>query len=392
MKVAHFITDNKFLNGAIEVLNEIDWLDNHYFILTCNASFKYVRPDFVQIVNDSQVKMLIKDIYSWDVIVIHGLLSLPLNYIKDVHEHIKVVWLSWGYDVYSSHRYPYPSLIPLHNYIKPGTLDSFNKFLYYSKWIVKEYVLRILMIKEKDRKSFKPAINRIDFYSGVFPIEYKLIKLHNSFFVAKPILFHYFSTMTKTRYREEDIYKDILPKGNNIQVGHNAGIFGNHRNTFSYLKNMDLAGRKIIVPLSYRVDRFYVSSVCKAGTRLFGESFIPIVKFMPLDEYRNYMSSISVAIYNFERQAAAGNIIMNLWNGTMVFLPKNSICYIHFKQLGFHIFSIENDLNQFNIDHGLSEEEIIKNRTILSKINSYESLFKDINDGFLSIRESLKNA
>ena len=388
MKVIHFVIDDKFINGMIAVLDEIEEMDNHYYILSTNETFKYISTDRVQRIDETEVMDIITDPKRCDVIVIHGLMSMPFQFIKTIDKQIKVVWLSWGYDIYTNHTYPYAPLIPLKNRIKPGTLNFLNKLIYYFKWLEKEYVMRIFKMKEDSKRNFIPALSRIDYFSGVYPIEYDLIKANNSFFNAKPISFHYFSLGTKARYLQENIYKDSFVKGKNIQVGHNAMRYGNHRNSFNLLKDLKLEGKKIITPLSYpnyTGKQSYVSSVCKYGYKLFKDQFVPMTKFMPIEEYRDYMSSISVAIYNFERQAAAGNIKMNLWNGTMVFMPDKSIGYKYFKSLGFHIYSIEHDLTQENIDKGLSEDQIIENRKILSQTNTYEILMSDIIRSFREI-------
>lgn len=391
MKVIHFIVDDKFINGMIDVLDEMKEFENRFYILSKKEKFEYITSERVQRISETDVTRIIKDSSKCDIIVIHGLLSLSYQYIREIDERIKVVWLSWGYDIYTNNTYPHTPLLPIKNQIKSGTLNFTNKLIYYSKWFVKEYVMRILRKEKTTRSNFIPAISRIDYFSGVYPAEYDLIKANNPFFKAKPITFHYLSLGTKTRYRKEDVDKIVPLKGRNIQVGHNAAIYGNHRNTFYMLKDMNLDGRKIITPLSYPAYfgyRPYVSSVCKSGYSLFKDNFIPMKKFVPIKEYREYMSSISVAIFNFDRQAAAGNIIMNLWNGTMVFLPEKSIGYKHFKSLGFHIYTIEHDLTQEKIDMGLTEQQIIVNRQILSQTNTYEILTENIIRSFRNIHKS----
>lgn len=390
MIVRHFVIDDKFINGVIAVLDEIKELDNQYYIISKKRKFKYITSGRVQRLSDEEVYDIITSSNNCDVIVIHGLLSLPFKYIRAVDKQIKVVWLAWGYDIYSNYTYPHAPLVLWRNIIREGTLDFINKFVYYSIWLTKEYIMRLFRMKEDDKRNFIPAMSRIDYFSGVFAEEYDLIKANNSFFKAKPITFHYLAPDTKTRYREEDVYKDIVVKGRNIQVGHNAAYYGNHRNTFNLLKDMNLDGRKIITPLSYSGKPFYVSSVCKSGYRLFKDKFVAMRKVMPLKEYREYISSISIAIYNFDREAAAGNITMNLWNGTMVFLPENSIGYKHFKSLGFHVFTIEHDLTQENIDKGLTQNQIIENRMILSQRNTYEVLTGDIIRSFIEIHNDIQ--
>ena len=81
---------------------------------------------------------------------------------------------------------------------------------------------------------------------------------------------------------------------------------------------------------------------------------------------------------------------MGLWNGTMVFLPENSIGYKFFKSEGFHVFTIEKDLTQENIDKGLTEEQIIDNRKILSDTTRYEILKERVINSFEIIQADIK--
>lgn len=388
MKVLHFVSDDKFVNGAISFLDEIGFLENMFYTLSDKDVYNYISLERIQKVSEAQVMELISDSQSCDVIVIHGLLSLPCRYILKINEKIKVVWFSLGYDVYNN-SYPEFPLIRVKDIVKPHTLDFTNKFIYYSKWFVKECVMKTLRLKNEDRRSFIPAINRIDYFSGVYPLEYDLMK-ENTFFKAKQIYWSYISPATKKMYRPEGLYKDIYPRGNSIQIGNNASVICNHRNIFNKLSKLNLGDRKIVVPLSYGPSRRYISSVSMAGEKLFGHNFVPLLNFMTKEDYMEYMSSISIAIYNTERQSAAGNIRMGLWNGTMVFLPENSIGYKFFKSEGFHVFTIEKDLTQENIDKGLTEEQIIDNRKILSDTTRYEILKERVINSFEIIQADIK--
>ena len=104
------------------------------------------------------------------------------------------------------------------------------------------------------------------------------------------------------------------------------------------------------------------------------------------------MNSISIAIYNIERQSAIGNIKMNLWNGAKVFLPEKSMNLKYFKELGVHVFSIEKDLNQQNLDKVLTWEQIIENRRILLKVSSYERIKEKIATCFIDVCANNKHA
>lgn len=387
MKVIHFIVDDKFINGTIALLDEFDWLENQYYIFTNKHYFKYITLDRIQKINKHQILEIITDSNSCDVIVIHGLASLPSKYICSINRQIKVCWLAWGYDIYSN-TYPQFPLIKLKDRIRPKTLDLVNTLIYYSKYGLREGLYRLLPNKRKEHKLFFKAINRFDFFSGVYPIEYKLVK-NNPFFRAKPILYSYVSLSIKQLYRPNSISNDVLPKGNNIQVGHCSSILCNHIDTFNRIKKLNLGDRKIITPLSYGANNYYVSSVCRAGYKMFRNNFVPLKKFIPKEDYICYMSSVSMAIFNIDQQSAAGGIKISLWNGAMVFLPEKSIGYEYFRGMGYIVFCIEKDLTQENIEKGLSEEQIMWNRKLLSSTTTYEILKKQIMNSFKTIQDDI---
>jgi len=128
------------------------------------------------------------------------------------------------------------------------------------------------------------------------------------------------------------------------------------------------------------------------GKRLFGDNFIPITAFMEYDKYVALTESVSVAIHNTVRQIAVGNIYINLWNGAKVFLPEDSINYKFFTKAGFHVFSIEKDLNQEEIDTPLSQEEIISNRKLIFQYNTYKMAKEKTINSFRQIANDISSS
>lgn len=385
MKVIHFITDDKFLNSTIEMFEEIEGLNNRYLIISDEETpFHFLTSTKVEKIKTSDINNVILDPTSTDVIVIHNLSSLPCEYIKEIHPKIKVVWFSWGFDTYNNQKPQFP-LIPLKHQIKPKTMNLRYRLRFWNESLrlfFKNTNKKILI----KRHIFIDSIHRIDYYSGVFPIEYDFLKKH-PFFRAKQILFSY--PFEKDTIKKENLYHDIFPKGKTIQIGNCGKILSNHRNTFWLLQKMDLKDRKILVPLSYGGNNLYRSTVYEKGRQLFGDKFIPLTSFIELDKYIELTKSVSVAIYNIIRQMAVGNILLNLWNGAKVFLPEDSINYKHFKSLGYKVFSLEKDLNQKGIDTLLSDEEIIENRKKILKYHSYIAIKEKTIKSFQLIESEL---
>ena len=82
--------------------------------------------------------------------------------------------------------------------------------------------------------------------------------------------------------------------------------------------------------------------------------------------------------YQFHPQAQ-GNIITGLWLGQKVFLSKKNPTYNHFKSLGVHIYSVEDDLRKEIKEPILvTDFECGKNRRILLNYYGFEAMQKHI--------------
>ena len=366
MEFIHFIVDDKFLNDTICLFNSIDIINNRYIIVTHKTEFTYLKDDFIEIVNKDQASAIISNPKSCDALFIHGLSSLNYDIIELVHPKICVFWFSWGYDIYSN-RYPQFKLIKIHHRIKTEHLSySIAKAIYKEEF--KDFLKRLLGKDKFYKDKFISGINRIDFYSGVFPMEYEMLKLHK-FFKAAPVRFNY--PTPKGIFNTDKIIHANLPTGQNIQVGNSASLLCNHCYILNLLKKCDTGEKKIIVPLSYQKNEDYVDYVCKKGYSYFGKRFIPIKEFIPYKEYQELLSSVAFSVYGYKQQASVGNILLNIRSGVKIFLPQKSFNYIHFKKIGYKVCTIEHDLAN-EIQHPLSEQEVYDNRSILIKYSTDE--------------------
>lgn len=182
MKNLHCCIDDKFIDGAISLFEEDKQANNIYAIITSKKQTKYQYIKYKSIIN-LQTYDFLEYIQSekFDAIYLHSLFCIEdLSLIKQIPTQIKVIWLSWGYDTYS---YNYPLIKT--NLYEPITRRFINK-----KVLSRLYTIKELLSYQVFRKSeHLNAIKRIDFYSGVFPYEYDLIKASLPEFKAIPIDF-----------------------------------------------------------------------------------------------------------------------------------------------------------------------------------------------------------
>jgi hypothetical protein len=168
--------------------------------------------------------------------------------------------------------------------------------------------------------------------------------------------------------------------GNDILLGNSASVTNNHLEAFDLLKSIDLADRKIISPLSYGCER-YAQAIASQGKKIFGNTFVPLTKFLPIDKYNELKSNCGIVIMNHYRPEAIGNIIASLYMGAKVFL-NDTEAYQYFKKLGCFIYLIQEELqNQLAFDL-LSDDQVQHNRYILNKYLGTPYLVEEMQHAF----------
>ena len=369
MTFFHWVTDDKFIDDLISVMEYTKGHHTHiYAIVSDDEKFNFIyikRKECIKIVRSSKLLTVLN---AYDVIVLHGPRAGVFDVLNKIPQEIKVAWFAWGYDLYSTpcKRHPFIK-IPLYKPLTKTVIRN-NKL----KGYLSELHVELNYLRSKKR--IEKAISRIDYFSGVIPQEFDLMK-NNSFFRAKQLHFHYFSL--KDEVSELNI-KNSLPTGNNILVGNSGDPTNNHLDAFKYLKNLELADKIIYVPLSYGGTDNYRQKVKAVGKKNWGEKFVPLDSFLPYEEYCNVVSSCSNVVMFHERQQAMGNIRQELWKGCKVFLSSSGLSYSYYKSLGIQVFSVQHELSAEMINNPLSSLEVEKNRSKMIATISHTHFIKDI--------------
>lgn len=370
LKILNCVFDEKFIDDLIEVMDftSTNSIINEYVCITDTPStYKYVKQfNRIQHVNEGDfIPFVIKKGYN--VILLHNLNSIPINIIRKLPRAIKVVWLAWGTDIYNFpiKEAPFIKLDLYREYTRKVIAPDFIGWLQQKHGYI-HYLLH--------RNEIREAIERIDYFSGVIPAEYKMMSQY-PWFKAKEISFNYFKLndfiQPKNKYAESYV-------GNNILIGNSGDPTNNHLDVFEFLKKNDIGNRNIYVPLSYGGSKRYREVVKDVGVRTFGSNFIALDTFMPYEEYCKIISSCGYVFMFHERQQGMGNILAALWNGCKLFLSDTSEVYRMFKNYGVHVFSIQNDLVCTGCGRPLTYEEIIDNREQLIKKKSPKFFLENI--------------
>lgn len=366
LNIIHFVKDEKFIDSLIEMMDRTNSdVTNHFVLITLhrNYCFKYIKKkNRIRIIKPQQVLVYMKE-WKANVVILHSLYSIyPLLLVK-FPPYVKIVWFAWGYDIYTT-IYGHKPLIEVKQLYHEETKKTVcNNRCFNIKSIAVS--LRNLFLKGK----VELLLSRIDYFSGVIPEEYELIKNNesNTFFRAKPLSFNY--TDINSPICAENINAPYV-HGHNIQLGNSGDFSNNHIDCMKLLQTINLGGKEIYVPLSYAGTKQYREKVTAYGEQIWGDKFVSLKNFMPLNEYNRTLNTCSYAIFCHERQQAMGNIFTSLWNGCTVFLSSSSIIYDYLKVRGFIVYTIQNDLVMIAKNQTISDYDKMKNRKLLLKYMS----------------------
>lgn len=291
-----------------------------------------------------------------NVIIIHGLATIPIEEITKIPTNIKVMWSAWGYDLYTTPHFLMP-------FIKVNLYHRLTKKFIFHRFTDRLHIFNGLLYQILRYRTTKKAISRIDYFSGVLPIEYTLM-CKKSFFHAKRVSFSYFSIDSPTEQFNAPL------TGTDILVGNSADPSNNHIDILFLLKERGIDNRKVFVPLSYGGTTEYKKKVVDTGRKLFGDNFIPLTDFLPKEKYFEVLSTCSNIIMGHERQQAMGNISQSIWLGKKIFLFSSSIAYKHLVDLGYNVYTIQQDLIPSNINCMLDDASVAQNKEIFRKNGS----------------------
>ena len=376
----HFVVNDKFIPDSIKCFLDAGLTTNKFYYLTENPKVDgFLGNTVIECVNIQQVSVVIDNLKCDDVVVLHCLYALPAKLICKIPQSIRVIWYAWGFDLYGN-EYPIRPLLDVgEEKLKPMTKSKVRRLI----WL-KDALRKYRVITEtkgyltKSASAQYQAIARVDYFAGVFASEHKLLQDNCSFFHAKRITHNY---IHPEEFSSKDIDKQQSITGNNVLLGNSASFLCNHIDILHALyKQTREHNYDIFCPLSYGGNSFYVNSVVKEGKRLFGERFIPLLDYLPLDEYTKIIQSCGSIVLGYQRQAATCNCLTSMWNGLKVFLPATSMNYKEYKNVeGLKVFSIEDDLDDMSLRLSM-ESDLKKQREIISSLYSFERWIEDLKD------------
>lgn len=355
--ILHLLFDDKFADYVINQFNKMSKGNSSYALVSYGKQVKHIslvrETKFYDILDNDSLLLLINETKRYNAVIFHGLFyPWQEDLLKKIPSTVKKAWYFWGAEIY-------------------GRADINNSFLApVSKMLNRLYK----HLKKTKNTYFIPK----DLFKS---IDYCLTSVEEEYEFSRKYFNADFKFLWYTCYNiEETIGKSLIDKkcnGNDVWIGNAATIENNYFDIFIRLKTVITGNKKIIVPLSYGVP--WIRNWCsKFGRFLYKDNFIPLLDFLPREEYNKRMLSCSVMIQPHWRPQAHGNIITGLWLGMKVYLSEKSIEYAFFKRLGIFVYTIEKDLNRKNLYIKLSDDEININRKILLNVYGKNNVLQKV--------------
>lgn len=165
-------------------------------------------------------------------------------------------------------------------------------------------------------------------------------------------------------------------EGRKILLGNSADPSNNHIEALERLLPFKDQAIKIYAPLSYG-DQNYARKVICQGNEWFGDKFVPIMDFMPFEQYLEFLKSLHVAIFNHQRQQAMGNTITLLGMGKTVYLRSDVSQWELFNNQGITVLDVErNDLKLLDSESVANNVRLVKEKFSRDKlIEQYARIF-----------------
>lgn len=392
MRILHICKDEKFINSANTIFEKVKEGNNLFLIIIKKdkTSLHHVtQKDNVKVIQENQIKTMSKIVSEFDIVFFHSYVSEFNQIFKYIKPHQKIIWFCFGMEVYNDpYLYPREQLLDeITRSLNPQKKQIFkkrikNKLRPWYRMLNPGLPFNKYENKKRRLKQKRTNLNRIDFIANVYLEEHKKI---NQLTGLKKPWFHYW--YFPLSYMVDIESTNIVIEKNKIFIGNSGYLTNNHLDVFYKLKELNLSNRKVITPLGYGKES-YIKQVIRTGNELFKVDFEPILDFLPLEQYNEYLETSKTAIFYARRQQGTGTIIPLLWHGAKVFLSDKSTFYHFLKRIGVHIYCYETELNENSINAGLSVKEIEHNRTVLYKHLNEEYLLEQLKKQLDPILES----
>ncbi|MFT6849650.1 MAG: dTDP-N-acetylfucosamine:lipid II N-acetylfucosaminyltransferase [Sphingobacteriales bacterium] len=340
--IFHISPDEKFINNTYYQFEKLYPGRNTFFILVTNStqSLKRVTPEkeiFVYKQSGKKMEMLAEKIPEGSIVICHGLGFFRSRLINLLPPKSIPIWIVWGTEYYHNQK-----IIKWNQILGEKTFNHFvgKNSLERIGFTLKKRVGKLIDFLKfgevNTEAEILKAMRRVKHIGILYPEEFEFIKKRINI-KAQYLPFSYYPIEQMVSDKEAFV------TDSNILLGNSAYFTNNHLEAFEILKKLPLNNKNIITPLSYGKGD-YQRKILSIGKKELPYNFAPLVKFMPIQEYNNYILQCGIVVMNQYRQQAVGNIMTMLWHGAKVYLDERNSLYSYLKRIGIVVFSVKKDL------------------------------------------------
>ncbi len=374
----HILLDEKVVNSFISLMEEAFPNESTYLIIAKNGQPKRVSLGNKIISFDRDSKeirhFLSNNIAEYKHVCLHSMEGK--QFYLSIH-HPSISWVIWGGDLYGP-------LLRFRGY--DIFYDKYQQFrVRAGRKPVWAYIMSTTIRDRIKGRRQEKMLNRLSYFitdNGCDEAVFNHYLGDKNVKFAGTINYYPIEKMIDQSKQNE------VCSGNAIWVGNAADANGNHVWMFEKLKDFS-DEIKILCPISYG-DKRFMKFIDQEGHRLLGDRFVPLKDFLPVNEYYAKFLQANAFIFGHFRQCAVGNILMAFYFGGKVFLSNRNPLLKTYRQGGFSVYSIEDDLTEEFAISPLDNEQRQKNRDLVMSIASYESSINQLKNVFGTIKTDLQ--
>lgn len=354
-----------FLNLTVKRFQRNEALDNNVFVnLTKKTVYKDERIKYLR-QSLPAFRHYVKTLPEPDSVTFYPLDFVAAVFLKELKKRFPAIivrWVFWGYEFY----------------LRPDRLsDNYENFaatynrgnnslVQQARHVTATLIKRVLMIPVFNKLLLLKSYEQVHEFYSFLPQDYKNVfnEKENGRCEYHPISFLSIDQINRG-----------IQWGNlteEIMVGHSASPTLNHAEVLDKLSEISHPA-KLFLPMEYG-DLGYREEIKAKAKRLFGDRVSFLEKRMTMPDYYERISTMGFAVFNFRWQESLGNILFLAWNGTKIFLRKESSVYRQCIAWGLRVFTIEEELDSDALSRLLPMEQRLENKAIIERLFSREKV------------------
>lgn len=301
----HFMSvDSPVFNGElIRLVNEAMDGREHLFVINGKNTKEQLSQEYSNVIYESSYRLSTVKKYdnSSGILIFHSLFLSPFELCLLSEKRAKrIVWCVWGHDLYAKQKHTF----------------GIGRF---QSWLANRIVARFRAI--------------------VAGFKYDIHEIRRRYGVKVPV----FNALYGSGYFQEDIDRIVqnhcrMDMRTNIMIGHSAFPFLQHLEQLDRLSSYKEENIVITLVLSYG-DNEYANKVIGYATDIFGIDKLNVIRnFMTWDQYIEMLCDVDIAIFDFDHQAAFGNLILLSYLEKKLYLSSVGVMYRALQAEGVEVY------------------------------------------------------